>query len=99
MSRTFVVHYMAECEDGPIRTSHREVEQDGRSAVVCRGGSYAISCDPKRKHLARVDSRGKVQEWFFASGHLPAVTCPKCVASPLYQRDAEILESHKKEAV
>ncbi len=94
-----VMHYLAPLEGGPIRSTRRAVDQDGLTTVVSYGGSYAVACQPKRPYLARATGRGrsmKLTEPFHATGQMfreaggtiqELVTCPKCKASELYQRD------------
>ena len=85
------IHYLGEHPDGPIRTTRKDVHQDGHTATVCRGGSFAVACQPQRRHLAVVGRQGRklvVREAFFATGDPQAVTCPLCHQAPLFLRDA-----------
>lgn len=84
------IHYLSLDPKGPIVSTPRSVEQGGRTAVISRGGRWVVACQPRRKHLSRVNGRGnRVLEHFAATGDTSVVTCPECLKSSYYMRDTK----------
>lgn len=84
------IHYLSRRPGGPIRSKRREVNQEGRTAVICEGGEYLVACQPGRRYLcrARITKREtKVLEFFLATGDPQMATCPKCLETKYYKED------------
>lgn len=97
--KTLYIHYLASTPVGPIRTVRHEIKQERQTAVICEGGRYSVACQPSRPFLSQTTEKrfAKFGPDFLATGDWRVVSCPQCLKSAYYLRDAVVPTSEESE--